>query len=89
MYKLMHEAEKSKGQKITIAQGTPEDWKAWMGAPKSYDYNRLKENVLNKAIAEINEKIQDMDLKLYQAKRGRRVSHVEVHNEMIGGKPVV
>lgn len=53
-----------------------------MGAPKSYNYNRLKENVLKKAIEEVNEIIVDMHLKLYQAKRGRKVTQVEVHNEI-------
>lgn len=82
MYKLMREADKTHGKKMPIAQGSPEDWKKWMGAPESYNYNRLKENVLKKAIEEVNEIIVDMHLKLYQAKRGRKVTQVEVHNEI-------
>lgn len=80
LYKLMREADKDRGEKITILQGTPNDFMEWLGAPKSYTYGRLKDNILNKAIEEINLKISDMDLELFQAKRGRKVVQVEIHN---------
>lgn len=80
LYKLMREADKDRGKKITILQGTPADFMEWLGAPKSYTYGRLKDNILNKAIEEINLKIDDMDLELFQARRGRQVVLVEVHN---------
>ena len=44
---------------------------------------RLKDNILNKAIEEINLKIEDMDLNLLQARRGRKVVLVEIHNNFI------
>lgn len=83
IYKLMREADKNYGTKITILSGTPEDFKEWLGAPKSYTYGRLKDNILNKAIEEINLKINDMDLELFQAKRGRKVVKVEIHNNFV------
>ncbi|WPK17608.1 MULTISPECIES: replication initiation protein [Lactobacillaceae] len=48
---------KDNGQSIAIIQGTPEDFKNWLGAPKSYTYGYLKRDVLNPAIKE-----SDMDL---------------------------
>nr|WP_258317569.1 replication initiation protein [Pediococcus pentosaceus] len=42
---------------MAIIQGTPEDFKNWLGAPKSYTYGYLKRDVLNPAIKE-----SDMDL---------------------------
>lgn len=83
LYKLMREADKNGGLAIAIVQGTPEEFKSWLGAPKSYDYNRLKDKILNRAISEINLKIKDMDLKLFQARRGRKVVQVEIHNNYI------
>jgi len=86
LYKLMREADKNRGKKIAILQGTPEEFKEWMGAPKSYDYGRLKDNILNKAVDEINLKIDDMELEIFQAKRGKKVVLVEIHNNFIVGK---
>ncbi|HRL52008.1 MAG TPA: replication initiation protein [Enterococcus aquimarinus] len=80
LYKLMRECDKDKGKSIAILQGTPEEFKEWLGAPKDYDFRRLKENVLKKAIEEINLKIDDMDLEILQAKHGRKVIQVEIHN---------
>lgn len=80
LYKLMRECDKSKGKEIAILQGTPDDFKKWLGAPQNYDYKRLKDNILKKAVAEINLKIEDMDLEIFQARRGRSVVHVEIHN---------
>ncbi|WP_250856730.1 replication initiation protein, partial [Enterococcus faecalis] len=50
------------------------------GAPKNYNYGRLKENVLKKAIEEINLKIDDMNLEILQGRYGRKVVQVEIHN---------
>lgn len=80
LYKLMREADRNRGTKITILQGTPEEFKEWLGAPKSYNYATLKRDVLKKAVDEINLKIDDMDLEILQARRGRKVAHVEIHN---------
>lgn len=83
LYKLMREADKDRGKKITILQGTPADFMEWLGAPKSYTYGRLKDNILNKVIEEINLKIDDMDLELFQARRGRQVVLVEIYNNFV------
>lgn len=83
LYKLMREADKDRGKKITILQGTPTEFMVWLGAPKSYTYGRLKDNILNKSIEEINLKIDDMDLELFQARRGRQVVLVEIHNNFV------
>lgn len=83
LYKLMREADKDRGKKIAILQGTPDDFMEWLGAPKSYTYGRLKDNILNKAIEEINLKIDDMDLELFQARSGRKVVLIEVHNNFV------
>lgn len=40
----------------------------------------FKKSVLIRSIEEINMKIDDMDLELFQAKRGRQVVQVEIHN---------
>lgn len=69
--------------RYAIVQGTPQEWKTWLGAPESYTYGRLKDKILNKAIEEINLEIEDMDLSLFQARRGRSVVQVEVHNNFI------
>lgn len=83
LYKLMREADKDNGSKIAIVQGTPREWKTWLGAPESYTYGRLKDKILNPAIEEINLEIEDMDLSLFQARRGRSVVQVEIHNNFI------
>lgn len=83
LYKLMREADKDNGSKIAIVQGTPQEWKTWLGAPKNYTYGRLKDKILNPAIEEINLEIEDMDLSLFQARRGRSVVQVEIHNNFI------
>lgn len=80
LYKLLREADKSQGKKITILSGTPDEFKEWLGAPKSYAFKDLNKNVLQKAVDEINLKIDDMDLEILKAKRGRKVVQVEIHN---------
>ena len=47
---------------------------------KEYNYGRFKDNVLKKAVEEINLKIEDMDLEIFQARYGRKVVQVEIHN---------
>lgn len=83
LYKLIRESDKERGTKISILQGTPEEFKEWLGAPDSYDYAFLKQKILRIAINEINLKIDDMDLELFQARRGRKVVQVEIHNNFI------
>lgn len=80
LYKMMREADKSRGKRITVLQGTPNDFREWLGVSKEIPYGRFKSRMLNKAIDEINLKIEDMDLQLLQGKRGRRVVQVEIHN---------
>lgn len=80
LYKLMREADKDKGKTIAILQGTPEEFKEWLGAPETYEYKRLKDNILKKAVEEINLKIEDMDLEILQGRYGRKVVQVEIHN---------
>ena len=76
----MRECDYDNGKSIAILQGTPEEFREWLGAPKDYDYRRLKENILKKAVEEINLKIDDMDLEIFQARYGRKVVQVEIHN---------
>ncbi|KRN78304.1 replication initiation protein [Ligilactobacillus acidipiscis] len=80
LYKLMREADKTRGQRVAVLKGTPEDFKSWLGAPKSYSYGRLKDKILKPAIEEINFKVKDMDLELKQVKKGRKVIETEVYN---------
>lgn len=80
LYKLMREADKDKGKTIAILQGTPEEFKEWLGAPENYEYKDLKRNILKKAVEEINLKIEDMDLEILQGRYGRKVVQVEIHN---------
>lgn len=68
-------------KKIAILSGTPDEFKEWLGAPKSYTFNSLKTQILQKAINEINLKIEDMNLKMFTARRGRKVVQVDIHNK--------
>ncbi|ELA93816.1 replication initiation protein [Enterococcus faecium] len=83
LYKLMRETDKDYGKKIAILQGTPEEFKEWLGAPKEYTYGKFKDKILKKAVEEINLKIDDMDLEILQARYGRKVVQVEIHNNWI------
>ena len=38
----MRECDYDNGKSIAILQGTPEEFREWLGAPKDYDYRRLK-----------------------------------------------
>ena len=80
LYKLMRECDYDNGKSIAILQGTPEEFREWLGAPGNYEYKQLKQNILNKAVEEINLKIEDMDLEIFQARYGRKVVQVEIHN---------
>lgn len=83
LYKLMREADKDYSSKITVLSGTPEEFKEWLGAPESYVFKDLNKNVLQKAVAEINLKIEDMNLEIFTAKRGRKIVQVDIHNNFI------
>lgn len=86
LYKLMREADKNYGKKIAILSGSPDEFKEWLGAPKSYTFNSLKTQILQKAINDINLKIEDMDLKMFIARRGRKVVQVDIHNKFTSEK---
>ena len=47
---------------------------------EDYTYGRFKDNVLKKAVEEINLKIDDMDLEIFQGRYNRKVVQVEIHN---------
>ena len=83
LYKLMREADKDYGRKKTVLSGTPDEFKEWLGAPESYAFKDLNKNVLQKAITEINLKINDMDLEMLTAKRGRKIVQVNIRNHFI------
>lgn len=83
LYKLMREADKDYGRKKTVLSGTPDEFKEWLGAPESYAFKDLNKNVLQKAITEINLKINDMDLEMLTAKRGRKIVQVDIRNHFI------
>ena len=83
LYKLLREADKDYGKKISVISGTPEEFKKWLGAPESYAFKDLNKNVLQKAINEINLKINDMNLEMLTAKRGRKVVQVDIQNRFI------
>lgn len=80
LYKFMREADKDKGKSIAILQGTPEEFKEWLGSPKTYSYGQFKDKILKPAIEEINLKIDDMNLEILQGRYGRKVVQVEIHN---------
>ncbi len=46
LYKFMREADKDKGKSIAILQGTPEEFKEWLGSPKTYTYGQFKDKIL-------------------------------------------
>lgn len=47
---------------------------------ESYAFKELNKNVIQKAIDEINLKIENMDLQMNIGKRGRSVVHIEIYN---------
>lgn len=80
LYKLMREANKDKGRTCPVLKGSPEELKIKLSAPESYNWSQFKQNVLEKAIDEINRNIKDMDLQMNVGKRGRTVVHIEIYN---------
>jgi plasmid replication initiation protein len=80
LYKLMRECDRDNGKSIAILQGTPDEFREWLGAPKSYTYGQFKDKILKPAVEEINLKIDDMDLEIFQGRYNRKVVQVEVHN---------
>ena len=87
LYKLMREANKDKGRTCPILKGSPDELKMLLSAPESYNWSQFKQNVLEKAINEINLQIDDMDLQLNVGKRGRNIVHVEIYNRFYPRKP--
>lgn len=80
LYKLMREADKHRGKSMPDIRHTPEELAVLMSAPKSYNWSQLKQNVIDKAIDEINLKIVDMNLELHTKKRGRKVVEIDIYN---------
>lgn len=87
LYKLMREANKDKGRTCPVLKSSPDELKVLLSAPDSYNWSQLRQNVLEKAIDEINLLIDDMDLQLNVGKRGRVVTHVEIANIFYPQKP--
>jgi len=80
IYKLMREADKSKGKRTPTLTITPDDLKEKLGAPKSYSFGQFNQKVLTPAIEEINLKIEDMDLQVAKGTQGRKVVKLEIYN---------
>jgi len=87
LYKLMREANKDRGRTCPVLKSTPEELKMKLSAPESYSWSDLRKNVLDRAIDEINLKIEDMELELNTGKRGRKVVHVEISNNFYPRNP--
>jgi len=80
LYKLMREADKHRNKRTPTINYTPEELSNALKAPKSYNWSQLKQNAIDKAIHEINLKIEDMDLELITTKRRKKVVEVEIRN---------
>lgn len=80
LYKLMREADKSKQQETPILETTPDELQKQLNSPSSYTFGQFNQKVLSPAIEEINLKIDDMELEVYQGRRGRKVVALEIHN---------
>lgn len=81
LYKLMRERDKRKQKETPILETTPEELQKQLGSPESYSFGDFNRNVLKPAIEEINLKIHDMNLTVYQGQRGRKVVALEIHND--------
>ena len=46
----MRECDRDNGKSIAILQGTPDEFREWLGAPKDYDYAIFKRNILKKQL---------------------------------------
>ncbi len=87
LYKLMREADKYKGKRTPTITYTPKELSKALKAPESYNWSQLKQNALDKAIDEINLKINDMNLELTTAKRRKRIIEVEIKNNFYPRNP--
>ena len=63
----MRECDRDNGKSIAILQGTPDEFREWLGAPKDYDYAIFKRNILKKAVEEINLKLMIWTWKFFKA----------------------
>ena len=43
-------SDRDNGKSIAILQGTPDEFREWLGAPKDYDYAIFKRNILKKQL---------------------------------------
>ena len=75
----MRECDRDNGKSIAILQGTQMNLKKWLGAPNHTLMGNL-DKILKPAVEEINLKIDDMDLEIFQGRYNRKVVQVEVHN---------
>lgn len=80
LYKLMRERDKNRGKDVPIIIDTPKGLKEKLSAPKSYNWSQLKQNVIDRAIEEINLKIRDMNLELKTVKNGRKIVQLKIKN---------
>ena len=67
LYKLMRECDRDNGKSIAILQGTPDEFREWLGAPKSYTYGQFKDKILKPAVEEINLKLMIWTWKFFKA----------------------
>lgn len=81
LYKLMREADKTKGEDMPVLEITPERLQKQLGSPESYSFGQFNQKILKPAIEEINLKIDDMDLRVRQGRRGRKVVALKIYNE--------
>src|SRR5699024_472874 len=87
LYKLMREANKDKGKTCPTLQASPKELIKMMGAPKSYSFGQINQNVVQPAMDEIKMKIDDMDLDMHTGTRGRKVVHLEIYNRVYPRTP--
>ena len=63
----MRECDRDNGKSIAILQGTPDEFREWLGAPKSYTYGQFKDKILKPAVEEINLKLMIWTWKFFKA----------------------
>lgn len=80
LYKLLREADKSKGKRTPVIKVSPDELKKMLDAPESYTFGQLNQKVIQPAIDELNLKIDDMDVSMSQGKKGRKVIYLEIYN---------
>lgn len=81
LYKLMRESDKTKGKITSSITMTPVEFKELMNSPSSYSTGQFKQNILDKAIEQINKEIEDMHLVIDCQKKGRRIVNFTITNE--------